>query len=968
MAQYTAPESVRVGSGVETVFGFNWPYLVASDINVTVAGLPVPTLLVGTQQVLISPAPAAGAVVRIYRSTPAQAPAYEFANGLPFLPKYVDGNNKQVLHALQEGLLEFNQVEDTAEQAVATANQAANDAARAVSGVNRALRIPANENGVPELPPAAQRAGHALGFDTLGNPIVTALGAGSAGELAMQLAGPQGLGMIGYKLDMVGAVVRSAISCLNERFVNIKDFGAVGDGVYHPLSEVYGSVAAAQFHYASITITSLAQSLDWAAGAAALATGNIVWAPRGHYILTDGWSLNNDTQATAGIVGAGVDMWEQLTPHIPNKNDIGTHFMMYGTGAKTRTMYGITDNAVSGGAFANPDTTNPLDARHSLTTFHNSDAASGQASTLRKFSAAIYIAPASRNIVLQGFRVHPYFDGIAGYMDRTTNGLGADWDVGICNDNATDVWIEDVQSVGYWRIAGMFQACVSRPGVQGAGYHCRYNRVNFQGRVGFLLRGGDTYRMLARTATTLDIPWQASHPFPTSGGFNTNQGNIMFTSCSRVDGTPFGSVLRFHGITQDTSGVTQVRIASGWGIGGTTITNFVITGLDHASGKKASHPDIGLGISTALEISGGFRQPFFSLGYVQSIEEATLHTHNIDDLRFIGVQFEANGKRGRMIASPQDINNTRVPYANGSTSVTLIGCHMAGGDEMPLVSRTVTGSTCTGDGFWQPRRIYNQDRQYPDSDQLDIAAMLGQNIRAILSPSGRFIVRNSANSDLMTVSEISGSLTLNTGQLTFASAGPGWLNATDGFNFRTGGQVRWQITSGHSLSPGADAQYNLAGAANRVNNSFFAVAPTVSSDERIKTDIDAVPDVVLDAWADVQFYLYRLKAAHGLKGADARWHAGVVAQRVRDAFGKAGLDPFEYGVLCWDVWGAVGATYNEEGELLTPARDAGELYSIRYDEALVLEAALGRRTAARNAAELSALHDRLGRLETLLLN
>lgn len=684
--------------------------------------------------------------------------------------------------------------------------------------------------------------------------------------------------------------------------VNVKDgrFGAIGDGTYHPLSERYANLGLAQAKYPFAT--SLAQSIDWAACQKAVNSGKIAWAPMGVYVWTDELTINNSTSNMHGLIGEGIDVWEQLFPALAKKNAVGTHFMMYGTGAKTRTCEGVTDNAVSGGAFANPDPV-ALDTVYSLTSFHNSNASSGVASTLKAFSCGIYIAPGSRNVALKGFRIHPYFNGIAGYNDTITTALGDNWDVGIFNDNAPDVWIEDVQAVGYWRIAGNYQACVSRARVQGASYHCRYNRVNFQGRVGFLLRGGDTYRMLQRTGSTLDIPWQDSHPFPTSGGFNTNVGNFNFTSCSKVNDPTYGNVLRFIGVTGNTSGVTQVRIASGWGIGGTSIQNYVITGLEHSSGNKASSFAIGLGVSRALEISGGFRQPFFSHGYVQSKEDVLVHLHNIDDLRFVNAQFESNGKRGRMIASPQDINNTRVPYANGSTSITMIACHMAGADEMPLVDRATTGNAFTGVGFWQPRRIHNQDRQIPDSDQLDINPMLTQHFRANLAPGKQFIVRNSLESDLLTVNENSGNLALTTGQLSFSASGAAFINAGSGqvLNFRQGTTTMWSISGGGSLGPGGDATQNLAGSGSRINNSFFAVAPTVTSDARLKVVRGELNASELAAWSQVRAQVYQMLDMVAEKGEDgARLHAGYVAQDVQQAFLDNGLDPIGYALWCED--------------------------------------------------------------------
>ena len=756
-----------------------------------------------------------------------------------------------------------------------------------------------------------------------------------------------------YDSTLVGNVPRAYYSKLSD-IVSVKDFGAIGDGTYHPLSQRFGTLVAAQQYYMGVPITSLTQSIDWAACQAAINTGRRCLAPAGVYVLTNALTFANGQS----LIGDGLDVWDQLTPSSAKSNSKGTHFIMYGTGAKTYTSYGVTDNAVSGGAFANPEPL-ALDTTYSLTSFHNSNATTSAASTLRQFSCGIYIAPTSRNVTLRGFRIHPWYNGLAGYNDTVGYGLGDDWDVGIFNDNACDVVIEDVQSVGYWRIAANLQISSTRPGVQGASYHCRYNRVNFQGRVGFMLRGGDSYRMLQRTATTVDIPWQASHPFPLSGGFSSNAGIFLYTSTSKVTDGTYGEVLRFSGITGDTSGVTQVRISSGWGMGGTTVQNFMITGLDHSSGKRASSAEIGMGISTGLEISGAFRQPFFSQGYVQTMEDVVAHIHNVDDLRFVETQFESNGKRGRMIASPQDIVNTRVPYANGSSSITMVAVHKAGADEFPLVDRATTESVFTGAGFWEPRRIHDQDNQFPDSDQLDISGLLTQNIRLNLAAGKQLQVRNSAAANLVTVSETSGLLQLVTGQLSLPTGSAGFINAGTGqsMNLRQGTTIRLQIgaVGGHWL-PGADNAQNVGSGSLRVAVVYAGTGTINTSDERVKSDIQSINELAMDAWKNVEYMQYKFTDAITTKGeADARVHFGVVAQRVKEEFEAVGLDPFEFGLLCYDEWDAEEAILDTDGSTIQEYRPAGNRYGIRYEEALVLEAALMRRTTKQLEDKIALL-------------
>ena len=105
-----------------------------------------------------------------------------------------------------------------------------------------------------------------------------------------------------------------------------------------------------------------------------------------------------------------------------------------------------------------------------------------------------------------------------------------------------------------------------------------------------------------------------------------------------------------------------------------------------------------------------------------------------------------------------------------------------------------------------------------------------------------------------------------------------------------------------------------------------------SSDERLKTQLSTVPDDVLDAWEDVDWGQFQFLDAINRKGEAARFHLGLIAQRVKAIFEARGLDACQYGILC----------YEEEDDLWT----------VRYTEALAMEAACLRRRLARLEAKV----------------
>lgn len=174
------------------------------------------------------------------------------------------------------------------------------------------------------------------------------------------------------------------------------------------------------------------------------------------------------------------------------------------------------------------------------------------------------------------------------------------------------------------------------------------------------------------------------------------------------------------------------------------------------------------------------------------------------------------------------------------------------------------------------------------------------------------------------------------------------------------------------LRPGTtDNAMSLGTASNRFSQVYAAIGSINTSDGREKTKPLAIDDKVLDAWSGVSIITFQWLEAIRLKGEDsARWHFGVIAQEVRDAFLKHGIDGTQYGLLCYDEWDARDAVYRHLTDeelasgkypspqttvLVEPAVEAGNRWGIRPDQCLFLEAALQRRNYARLASRIEAL-------------
>lgn len=156
----------------------------------------------------------------------------------------------------------------------------------ASSNFNRTLRVPEPIN---QLPNVAGRRNMMPAFDNEGNAIVVVPPSGSASDVLIQLASTadgKGDALIAVKQPFAGAVARTQHD-KNKDVINVKDFGAIGDGNDHPLSEIFSTLSVAQIVYPFVT--SLTQSQDYAALQAAIIAAKkinaAVFCPSGEYII-----------------------------------------------------------------------------------------------------------------------------------------------------------------------------------------------------------------------------------------------------------------------------------------------------------------------------------------------------------------------------------------------------------------------------------------------------------------------------------------------------------------------------------------------------------------------------------------------------------------------------------------------------------------------------------------------------------
>lgn len=181
-------------------------------------------------------------------------------------------------------------------------------------------------------------------------------------------------------------------------------------------------------------------------------------------------------------------------------------------------------------------------------------------------------------------------------------------------------------------------------------------------------------------------------------------------------------------------------------------------------------------------------------------------------------------------------------------------------------------------------------------------------------------------------------------------------SGTNGFLF---GGVTFRYLSPYE----SDNLASLGRPSSRWSVVYAGTGAINTSDAREKTAPQAIDDALLDAWGDVQLITFKWLESTRLKGEDsARWHFGVIAQQVRDAFAAHGLDGTHYGLLCYDEWGdefedVLDEAGHPTGEI-KQVQVAGNRWGIRPEQCLFVEAAYQRRNYERLLERVEALENK----------
>lgn len=304
-----------------------------------------------------------------------------------------------------------------------------------------------------------------------------------------------------------------------------------------------------------------------------------------------------------------------------------------------------------------------------------------------------------------------------------------------------------------------------------------------------------------------------------------------------------------------------------------------------------------------------------------------------------------------------------VTYNRATGNATGAFVRLVGNEAMTITNNTVNGGVFNND-FLLNNGDYASSISVNACQNVTEAGIILTDYTGLGTFSGEIQTNNTVQTT--NAIDVSTTISANNGLSTFSGASENWSlrlkynTATNGCLVGSPGLSQFQVSSNGgsplfvvdgttATRPGADNTYNLGTASFRWATVFAGTGAINTSDEREKQDIasldEAEKKVALALKGSVK--KFRFKDAVALKGKSARTHIGVVAQEVKAAFESEGLDPFKYGILCYDEWEETqepivelqdfideqtGETSQRHVVVGTKTIPAGNRYGIRYEQ------------------------------------
>ena len=225
------------GNGSTTQYAVSFPYIRREHVAVTVAGVPSTFTWVNNSLIQMDAAPANGAAVRVYRTTPISAPLVDFADGATLVAADLDTNSRQSIYIQQE--LDDAQT-DNLPNVIPNGNKG--DITTSVGGTVWAI----NTGAVLE----AKIATGAVTETKLGTGSVTSakIADGTIVNADVNASAGIAASKLAFTQAGTGATARTIDSKLKD-VVSVKDFGAVGDGTTDDRTAIQAALTASTSVY-----------------------------------------------------------------------------------------------------------------------------------------------------------------------------------------------------------------------------------------------------------------------------------------------------------------------------------------------------------------------------------------------------------------------------------------------------------------------------------------------------------------------------------------------------------------------------------------------------------------------------------------------------------------------------------------------------------------------------------------------
>ena len=655
--------------------------------------------------------------------------------------------------------------------------------------------------------------------------------------------------------------------------VNVKDFGAVGDvllpdGTLNPNptddTEAFKKALAA-----------------CSEGGKA----SVIHAPKGGYIVSDTLEIPDGVSLT----GDGVDYWDTYRPdetQLLKRMLTGTHLLFKGTGAKKYSCINLCHTHEN-------KTLNNVG--YGLTDFTNRDSKNGKPATPRLFSVGLLL---NKNSKLQNLRVVPWFKGIDGYNDFKTHKLADDWDVGVWAQGCNEGAINDVQSVGYWRLAGTLITENDGSYTQiGNPERLRIRNHSTTGVRGLLIRNSPQWKVFDSTSDSITVEYNETWTLTAQNKFRIIGNSVMY---SFTGYTATKDKITLTGVTPSlTTKPSVIRAPSmGNNLSGTVFENSYAASLEHSSGTPSD--ELGLPVSGALEANGF---PLRGMKFINSKMQTTFDKLNTifgdcRDSKFIGCQFE---------------NGVLVAYGVKET---------AGYTSNLRFTNTYISSSCNTDLF-TPRELFDDFRQFPT--QFTDGSFIMKNWRntnyELRHYNDTLLQQYRVSDGNVRFYSLTGTLyqeyTGQTGFLNHYGNGYAVRRTSDKafflqfFNDSGNGKclANW-LVGGQLVSTGAVrlANDNAASCGNAAYrfSEVFAVNNQINTSDETEKQSDEIPDLWLKAAALIKPIRFKWlseieKNKKGERG-PVRWHIGYGAQSVFKVLKDAGIqNPWELAFMCKDA-------------------------------------------------------------------